>query len=282
MYIFDRLFDRPSVSRQEQEVSGPQEWLDLDRERSYDYIQSFFDGIIAREGMEGFRRWFVNYSNDIIEAGGSPSELTIEDFADVECVNHVSDSASRIAGKPVSRTIFMFKDSNRVAWFYKTVLNRTDTKVCDALGITIPAGGIIPGDELNSGVSFIICIANYFVTAGHEVSHTIDPHLQERKGYDQVIGELLAFYHQKIVDPQDGIVKDSDEAWEDLLTSIWGGGYYDRFSLGMLQPLSNKEYGDLVQRSVEKLRHLRKVHGHLKAQRMIIQMRSLEELFAVV
>ncbi len=252
------------------ENETPQEgeqWLNRENEEAFEKLTAFLDNLEETSGQEGIKTWFLETINGALPAD-TTQRLRLEDLQSLRYLQGESPSASEIAGREIVRPIFILKEAD-----CRKFMSITSGQSNEGLG------KYIKGEK----AGLIIAIANKH-TLGHEVRHSIDPH--DRVGYDKVIDELFAFYHQTIVDetPQrfmdeDGTV--NEDPWKNLEVAISGRGYAEQYSKNSPITLQYGQYRAMCREAVRIVKSYQEHHGHLETQRKLAQTNTLDDLFAL-
>lgn len=258
--------------------NGPIEhWVNRRCEEGYDRLRQAMEEMKKISGDQGSKEFILH----VIGHGREVSRELLRNARVEEC--H-SPSASRIAGTKIERPVLLFDSTEDYQAFYAAFTSQggrtREPASITSRGFMADVDMILEdGTEIKIG---IIVSSPDDTTIGHEIRHTIDPYTAEREGYDQMISELFAYYHDEVALSERG-----ERRWNDLTARVWGGvdGYYKAFSDGADGEVSYGEYGTLVRRAVEAIRtieggfsHMEPAERHVYVQRMLVQTQTLEEL----
>lgn len=279
-------------NRDTKEAQSSQEWLSERKELAYEALTKKLSLIFEEEGQEGIRDYFLKLINAALQLD-QRRIISSELLSSVELSVVSSASASQIAGKTIERPAFVFTDLDQWKKFHHTVFSGEEGvdmgegwKKCSTAALAIPFNIRVPDGSIEE-VKLIFSPLNRG-SIGHEVRHTIDPQVLERAGYDRILEELFAYYHDDILDEEEvkRCKNQPDDLWQGFIASVWGsrGAYYKTFSESEKQrggkELRYEEYGRLVKKAVDKIRLLADKHGHLETQRLLAQTKTLDELFS--
>jgi hypothetical protein len=263
--------EAPAVQKEINEKIEPQEWLDQEREQAFDEVMETFENM-KKEGEAEPQKWFVEFFNPALQYLGK-EPLTLEDVSSLRVVKVTSESASQIAGKEINRPIFLFTDIAQYQKFSKLLQGTAGSRGMNLKGI------FAEGSALEKTGMLISVPAPDFI--GHEVRHSIDPHLGERGGWNGVLDEAFAYY-------QDTIVTAKPENFKHLSNPEDGPWNSLRFNLENDISLRKKvngqtedEYKALCRSVVETLRDLHDRFGAIEAQRKLVQCKDVESLLTL-
>ncbi len=259
------------TTAEEQKDEDPQEWLDMERESAYKEQLAFF-----RESKDPCEE-FGKVINGVIEAlsgpGLSPAEIAEFQIADVD-----SKSASELAGTEIARSVLIVKNPETL----KKILNGISGGVGERTGITlgtkIPAKLFqiyknVPGAERFTKTGLILSDGGS-ENISHEIRHSLDPLVDERKGQDRVLEEAIAYYQKHIVE--------SKGDWKTFSERVCHRDYYQRYT-----PTSEREEKTYEQfkenfgRIVEKIKKLKEKGGDVAVQRILMRVVSVEQFLSL-
>ena len=115
----------------------------------------------------------------------------------------------------------------------------------------------------------------------HEIYHSIDPSIKERKGYDRILEEMFAYYQQTIVQAdlkQYSHLADPKEGPWGTLSRVIDETYLERYLSESDKKLSKEEFSKLMKDIVSTIRSIAESKGHIEAQRAIAKSKTIEEL----
>ncbi|MFA7244756.1 MAG: hypothetical protein WC070_01080 [Candidatus Magasanikbacteria bacterium] len=265
-------------------LKNPEILIDEEREAAYKKLWTTLSKIEIEQGSHKTKELLINLVNSGLSDTGRGS-LNIELLDELDLKIAKSESASTIAGREINRPVFIFRTNEAFKNFYIALTGSTDF---DVHGEITTRGFVTDLDiEVESGkkarIKLIVAApGNKYI--GHEIRHTIDPHLGRREGYDGILEEVFAYYWETIVE---GRYKEgSDKLWDDMRASIWSGkgedDYYAHYSEKAAKKMTFDEYGQLTGRIVETVKKIQRKYGdHIKTQRAIAQSKTLDELFAL-
>lgn len=240
---------KPLERKETAEVA--QEWLNSRKEEAHLKQVEIWKDILESKGEDGVRNLFLTLINERLTNDGRqalpPGLVKNLSYQEV-----VSASASEVAGIKITRSVFIFEDVKSFQNFYGAIdgMEESHWDKISARGF-VTAFDINMPDGKSERVSLIVAPRGNDEIS-HEVRHTIDPYLDERKGYDRVLCEFFAYYTQIL----EAAYRNNrlGRIWNDLNASAWGAesSYYSEYSKDTENPISFKEYGALVQQVTEK------------------------------
>ncbi len=232
------------------------------------------------KGEKGVQELFLNMINQGLGAYGREA-LSPDLIKDLSVREVTSASASEIAGTKITRPVLIFNDVKSFKRFYGALTGAEEAHwdQVSSRGFNTEMN-VQMADGTNESVTLIVAPLQENHIA-HEVRHTIDPYLLDRKGYDRLLCELFAYYTDVTESPR---AKEKPERiWDDLIAAMWGddkeGSYYKEYSTEAENSISWIEYGKLVKQASQKLKELVEKNGHIEAQRKAVSSRTLEEFF---
>jgi len=246
----------------------PQEWIDHQREGTYEQI------------AEEVRKW--------LSEGRTPSEylaslasgmadsqsrgrlsklLEIVRPEAIEIMLITSDSASAVAGKTIERPVFVVTDQEA----YEKLEGIFGVRPGSTHGLHF-ASTVFKKNSLWGRVGTIICTDNP-TTQGHEIRHSIDPliggQMMDRKGENRMLSELFAFYPE--------YVREDVQDWEGILNRV------ESYAVEHIDSEDEKKietYSKRLVDAVKKIKSLYEKFGSLKTQRILVQCKTIDQLLA--
>lgn len=265
----------PLASEINNKIEEPQEWLDMERENSYDQVGLMFADIQEGQTAYGIQNWLRKLVNPYIVEANLP-EIESSEIESLQYVNFFSETASKVAGKEIMRPILMFSDISEYQNFSIKLRGKSSAA---SRGMNIPGSLFSSGPLHKTGL--IISTDNKEYN-NHEVFHSIDPNLEERLGYDRILTEMFANYQQIIVEANlkyyRHLPKPEDGPWGTLSREI-DETYLDKFLEDTDEKLSNEEFKQLMKDIVAVIRSIYEKNGHIETQRTIAKSKTIEELF---
>ncbi len=253
-----------------------QNWLRQDREMSYARLGLMFDNLFDQGGVEAVQQWLLDYFNPFIEQMGR-EPLKLEDVKSLTISHAVSKSATEIAGQEISRSLLLFTDTGEYQRFSSRLQGEAGMA---SRGMNIPRELFSEGDILHETGLLIASPNKVFI--GHEILHSIDPHLGQRKGYDRLIEEAFAYYTEEIVNANPkhyAHLKDPAEGpWRFLANSISGESYWQKYSQEAEGKLTMDAFHTRAHEISQAIRNMSDTFGHVEAQRMLVATKTVEEL----
>lgn len=280
--------------RQEQSESrwiGAQEWLDLNREAGYadalkEIAHAIDEGTTAGDYLQNLID-SVSQAQDAQARGSTPIKLTAKERASIEFQTVHSDYASKIAGVDIVRPVFVSR------------FTRTYKKIEKTIGMLpgVSGGMIMHRDMLGELPQWrhapIIIAKDQPSTIVHEIQHSIDPHFSERTGYNEIIGELLAFsasmrrdwshttpfLHERL--KQMGSAYDID--FQEMLLALTDKLYFNKMSSSVPENerMSYLEWHVRVGKITDALQTLIRSSDETSAMRQVMQVKTIDELLAL-
>ncbi len=252
---------------EDERLSHAEHWLDLNRERDFATVsQEFYDLYEASDQGITFREWFRNYFNQNFSLTGE-REIKPADIDSLGLTNFGSKFVDEIAGVEIRRPILFFYQKKQYLRFLKKIYgndqhnsaamclkwHRANSDALDRTGVLLAS---LDHDQARSDRNI-----------AHEVTHSIDPHLYERQGYDDLISEAFAFFADNI---------DQPETYALLLSR-----YHERFSRDIPEDkkLTKTEYNALVERLVNTLVEDVSMFGKINAARNLVQSQTVDDFF---
>jgi hypothetical protein len=252
-----------------------QEWLDKKREATFAELNSIFKNLEQTGGQEAVRQWLQDTFNPLLQQAGRES-ISMEDLSSMHYLDYRCEPASEVAGQEIRRPVFIFDTDAQYDKFSELFFNEPD----DSEGCIMRWQS---DDEILKETGIIIS-KPYKGTVDHETLHTVDPHVIDRTGINQLLlTEAFALYQEAVINNLDGayahIEPGPDRPWQ--LLSIRLNSYQDLHK--QYDPdstLNRKQFEGLVKNIVNALRTIAEREGHLETQRKIARTKTLEELFA--
>lgn len=257
-----------TAERIAESVEGVQPWLDMERETANDKVRAFFREIEGegddKDKERRIREWFLQYFNQaFIEAG--IEELKPDDVESLFKIDYVSDSASKIAGKDIIRPIIAYTKYKDFKEFNRRLFEDGD----------FPGGVLLSGERFHPKSPFretgLIVTLAIEENMNHEILHTIDPHVDTRKGSNGILSEAFAFYQNRIVEANETI----EEGFDSLTTMM---SYYDEYGRDAEPPMSPAEFKEYCRQISQALQKIREQRGDLETQRLLAQTETVEDL----
>lgn len=188
-------------------------------------------------------------------------KIDVKDMSSVLLSVVNSLGTGNVAGQKIERPVITFLNLEQYNNFMDKVVGGTTGS---ALYLQFN------GNEENIFVrtGFIFASRLNEVDFAHEIRHTIDPYIKSRVGIDQILTEAFAFF-QANYQNKDSYIK--------LLSH-----YYDDFGKrDSGDSMPEEEFKTLVQKVIDKILALSNSSDPLTAQRLLVQCRSLDDLFAL-
>lgn len=267
--------EQPSnPEKQKNEYGETQPWLNQEREQAYTDIQREIEAAVD-SGMKD-SEYLMNVVNEYFDFTPSSYGLKIrlQTALTPERLEHVgvrfvtSPSLSELAGQKITRPVFVVDDPK----VFGALEYAFDLEPGRAHGLHI-RGENLTRHPAWSKVGILLSL---FMdrTILHEMRHSVDPVVLEpgRTGYNSLLGELFAFYGEKI--------KPGSEDWAGLEALVGDERYFASCSAHSRKKISAEEWQNLVHRAIEQLKSLREVHGDLDAQRILVQAKTVDEFLA--
>ena len=248
-----------NIERGQEEISIEGEpWLDQEREKAYSkQIKDFSQEVLGEDQQEVIRSWFSKIF------GIDAKDLSSFTYLQIE-----SKSSSEIAGREIVRPFFLFSKTSEFQKFTKKISGHMDSR-----------GMVIPGDIFPEKSGFyttgMLVVTNDKEAMSHEIRHSIDPYLDQRKGENIILSELFGFYQKCIledIDPKD----EEDKRWKLLEERINARVYYETIKDEF--DGSYEEFKQKVKESVYIVKSLTEKLGHIETQRAIIKSKTIQEL----
>ncbi|HJN84710.1 MAG TPA: hypothetical protein QF873_00125 [Patescibacteria group bacterium] len=254
-----------------EEVEGAQEWLDQDREAAYAELIKQFK-VEEAKGPDAIKEWFAAFVNPAIEAKGAPP-ISTEDLKSLMFIEVTSDSASEIAGQDINRPVILFQD---IGEFQRFSIKVQGEKGMASRGMNI-APSAFDKDSIYAKTGLLIGTPMVdFI--GHEVRHSIDPHVGQREGYNAILDEAFAYYHDEVATKD----RSPEQAFNALRANFGSDFYYEHFAVDAETPLTREQYGELTGEVVDMIRSLKESVGDVEAQRAVVQAKTIDELRQLV
>lgn len=275
----------PQENTKEAGEKGPESWLNMRKEAAYQKQLENFGEILKTKGEEGVRATFLDYVNAAL-AKEKRAPLSPDFVKGITYHEVTSDSASEVAGAKITRPVFIFDTTRNFKQFYGALSGQEEPHwdQISTRGFVASFGVQMPDGQVES-ISMIVA-GPEDLHISHEVRHTVDPYLHERKGYDNLLCELFAYYQDSLQSPHaEGKARtiSPEKMWQDFAVNVAGireSDYYTDNTSDAKNPISFDQYRQLVSRAVEKVRELSGKHGDVEAQKRIVKSRTLEEFFA--
>ena len=255
------LKDENVQYEQRESESQEQPWLNKDREEAYKVLS---EGL-PKQDETTVHKWLSDLANHN-KADKNAPEFTYEDFNSAAVINVLSEGASKIAGREIVRPVIIFSDFDQFNRFASVWGGNKE-------------GFVMEGSNFKEGDIFkktgLIFTNRKLEAIGHEIIHTIDPYIEDRKSFHSSIGELAAQIHGLRGDT--GKIDNSD--WELFVTIM--GGYYEQYAkdtnVGEIL-LSKDEYTDVLKKMTEKLKLYYNESGYVELQRKLLQYKTIREI----
>ncbi len=251
-------------------LEAPQEWLNQDREQAYAALQQIFKDIEKTGGQEAIRQWFADFFNPpLIAEGFSP--FTPEDFSSLNYSVVSSESVSRVAGREVARPVLMFFD---IGEYQRFVTKIWGDGMLSSRGMNLPRE-IFPEGELLNKTGLLITTADTELIR-HEIAHSIDPNLGERKGYDCLLDEVVGYYNSEMVQ---NLEQGNKNAARLLAAALSSPIYYELYTKETDHVVTLEEFRALATRVAEAVYAIySRNNDHIETQRTLINIKTVDEL----
>ena len=260
-----------STSSEKQEKDKPEAWVNQEREKAYQILieevrQAYKDGKSGGQYLAELIQQHVTDYGTKVRFG---NWLKPEEQDKIEFILFTSKSLNEVAGMPIERPLFMIRDEK----LYSRIEAMFDIKPGSGHGVHF-SPGLFDKKTQWEKVGLIIVTDNAEI-ATHETRHSVDPLLahnsEKRKGFDQAVAELFAYYKVFVMDK-----KDPD--WDGLIQQV---GVYHKFYEGTTkEKMTPEEYTNKIKMAVAGLAKFREKHGDLETQRQLVQIKTLDELIA--
>jgi hypothetical protein len=246
------------------EQNNPQEWLNTKNEKKCNKVINRLQKIYEKGGNAAVQDWFSKTLSQYDEEG---NHISKEDLSSLSLEFYESQAVSAVAGKKILRPVLTFRDTSQLA------------KVAAHIGLEnvdqIAGVHFRPRNGPLKDTGIIIADTTQRVKE-HEMFHSIDPNLNKRVGYDCMIAELFAYY-------QEGKPY-GDEKWNAFVDQLVSDGvYYEQFTTNSKknnkEELSREQYQSLCKRTVDAFQQLEQKYGSVGAQRILVQQKTLDDLF---
>ncbi len=256
-----------------------QKWLNQDQEWSYHELSRLFHEMSAFEA----RKWILElFQSEVMHVRGTPLQLA--ELASMTIQHAEGKSASKIAGTKITRPVVHFSDIGEFqrfccAWRGPAGMSSrgmimTLTIDDSPVPLLFACGPLNTTDEELPSNAIRIGNAEEFIE--HEITHSIDPNLDRRSGYDMVLCEALAFYDSIIVNPQ---IPTKEPNWGFYRETL--KGYFEKWSAEQPQEWNRVDYDSVCSNLVEAIRSARKTHGDIDIQRMLAKNMSVQGFIEV-
>lgn len=266
----DTIWEKSERARQEKLLDSlagreGEPWLVQYRERAYDGVLEEFNKSIEAGVPAGTHLY------QVLEYGmiDSPFKrrfqkiLSEKDFENIHFAAVTSFTASEIAGKKITRGVFLVSDDE----VYKKLEKVFGESEGDTHGVVI-RGQLFNDLPHYRDVGIILSKDNDKVI-GHEVRHTIDPHLvgndhTERKGNDRILEEAFAEYQNLVVAKKD---------WQGYEAFL----HLYRESYAKDEPAPDEQsWKEMVHEIAVKAKSLHQKYGAIEVQRRMLQSKTIE------
>lgn len=266
--------DLPKISEQiEESAEGVQSWLDREREEAYKGVRDYFLEIMGEGTVEekerNIRKWWLEFCNKSF-ASNKVELLKPEHVESLLVIDYKSEAASKIAGKEISRPMIVYTDLKE----YKEFASRFNGVEDTSAGMNI-WGGNFHSESPFHKTGLIVTVAAE-ENMNHEILHSIDPHVDTRKGPDGILCEAFTFYQDRIVEA-DGSIEEG--FWR--LTKMMSHYYHD-YGQDADPPMSPEEFKEYCGRISQALQKIREQQGDLETQRLLVQTKTVEDLLRLV
>ncbi len=270
------IADKKELEETTEQIERPQEWLDQDREEAFRNLTALFNDIRKESGPEGIQQWMMDLYNPALASEGREL-LSREDLKSLDCFDVHSVGSSEVAGQKIVRPVLVFKDPKELENLVSRLTGRVGSETS---GFVIPKA-LFEGSLLGK-TGLLITNPNEHVL-GHEIRHTIDPLLGSREGYDRMIDEVFAFYHDNLLESNDerNLSNKEDESWRNFAESIGHETYFQNYSDQTEKQLTMHEFSELSNLVIRAVRLISERLGHLATQRALPRVRTLKELFSL-
>jgi hypothetical protein len=271
------ILDNKKLEETPEQVEKPQEWLDQEREQAFGDLSALFNKIRKESGPEGIRQWLADLWNPALAASGQEL-LSQEDLKSLDCFDVHAVASSEVAGRKIIRPVLVFKDHKEL----QNLASRlTGQPKSETLGFVVPKTLFEEGSLL--GKTGLLITDPYERVLGHEIRHTIDPLLGSRKGYDRIVDEVFAFYHDNLIEPKDeqASMKKEDKSWLNFAKSIGHETYFQAYSGEAEEQLTMDDFVELSDLVIRAVKVISEQRGHLETQRTLAQVKTLMELFSL-
>lgn len=240
----------------------PQPWVDETVENSYNNALDYLKELDTKADLHA---WLINFF---------PPELglTLADFNDVLFIEATSASASRVAGRKITRPTFVFRSHEQFKQFTKKLVG------IGVEGIAFPSSIFGARADMDVAVNLIFSAPNKD-TIGHEIRHTMDVNMEDRHGYDRMISEAFAYYHDEVfAQCESDEEKVPTQKWNNLEVMLADEAYHKAYSIDHQKPITLDAYKQLARELVANIRSFSERTGHLAAQRLLIQSKTISAL----
>ncbi len=222
---------------------------------------------------EAIHKSFLYIFNPRFEASGA-GPLSLSDIKSLEYAEINSISASQVAGKDITRPLFIFFNTSE---FQKFSVKLQGKHGMSSRGLVVPPSGFSQESSLGKTGLIIATAGKEFIS--HEIRHTIDPNLDKRSGRDKILEELFGYYQEEIIDAKlsqySHLAKPQDGPWRWLSRTISQDMYYE--NIKDEDNISLEEYKDLAKQASDAARLVSEKYGHIETQKAILKSNTLKE-----
>lgn len=255
-------------------TEAPQKWLNQDQEWAYAQFSRFLQGM----NVLGAREWIIElFQPEVDRVRGTPLELTELDSVTIEYVE--GKSASKIAGTKITRPVIHFSDIGEYQRFCSAwrgeegMSSRGMSMEMDTqngpVSLLFACGPLSTNEEKLPSNAIQIGSAEEYIE--HEITHSIDPNLHRRTGYDQVLCEALTYFDSIIANPRGSIKEPNWGFYGQTLK-----GHFESWSADNLQEWNRQDYEAVCRNLVDSIRLARSKCGDLEVQRMLAKSRTVQ------
>jgi hypothetical protein len=251
----------------------PQPWLNMAREKAFQTQIAHFEKLDDAAVRDAFLTIFNPSISD-----GSPL-LTTEDLRSLTYITVSSTGSSEIAEYEIKRPVFYFGNMSEFQKFYERIFGRRGS-----------GGFHLPGSAFGEDAGIwnetgLMVTTNDTSVVTHEIRHTIDPYVGSRGGAHNMISEAFAYYQERILDVERGLVKLGDPTagpWPRMHSVLTADIYYNEYfkTEDERSKTTYEEFKRLGSLLVSALQALHEKKGALEAQRLLVQAITIEQFLA--
>ncbi len=247
------------TSKEFKEAGELQPWIDQSREQEFQKLTEFFDKVKETGGTEAVKNWFIDYINKNPSFRGRVN-ISSKDIESMDVVNVQSKSASQIAGADIVRPVVLFSNPEE----YNRFMSLLGVESSDA--VIMHRNKWI--DDTFSKTGLIMSKMGEQDNVSHEIRHSIDPHVESRRGYDHVLTEAAAWYQYLIVDGGD-----QWKGLEDMLSN-----YKEKVERFYGMSINDADWRRELSKIVDTIHKVHDQYGPLETNRILFQSKNMTEL----